>query len=970
MPLIKRLVIVFVLPAVLQAAPVDRLVSNVTEAADFTLVYELPIPDDGNFRNATPVPYSVDNHASLFAGFDRVAYYLELEDESGLQWVYVSMDPITDDASELGLPHHVDNPVHFRQTVSNLHVLASSNANLSTGVFVNTGNVEIWPSNYNAGNAAGVPHASSAAYDWGDGGAGTGAGYGSFQVHNHDIDGAGTNTLGETLFAYNHWGNGGVDDLGIGNRPGQANTDWTFSGTANGYTGKNLLILVREVTSLPGPASLTTTLVGDTQVVVAWETVTNATEYILILDGEEVARSAVTNARFTCLSPGTLYEVEIRAVTPDAVTAPSPILSVTTDAAHVFDRVPEAAEFQLLYSLDIPLTGPFSGNNPVPYCEDLTTAITQALDRVAYYLELENTNGSQWVYASMDVFNDFPARLGLPHDNDSPYFFAQVVSNLQVFASTNANVSTGAFARTGNIEFGPSNYGSQNSLGIPNAGGSFDFGDDGFSINAGYGSFQVHNHDIDGDGPGSSGEVLLAYNRWGQNSVSDIGIGNRPASADIDWTFSQSADQYVIRALRVLGRPAGSTPPPPAPEAVVVTHSNLCAFTLAWEISPFTSGYIVRLDGQDVATVSDPTAILSGLLPETVYQVCVGAVGFNGDTVFSPVIAVSTVPLRVFQHVPEAVDFDLVYALELENDANYNAMPVAYCLDHSGVVTGAYDRVAYFLELDDGVVDQWVYVSMDAFTTNVTQVGLPHSVGNPVAFQRVVTNMHVIASTSANVTTGVFENTGLIEFWPSNYGAANANGIPNASDSAFDFGDSGFHAGAGHGSFQVHNFDLDGIGPNTAGETLFAYNRFGPLSSADSVGIGNRPTGHPDWTFTGNSTQYAVKNLLVLVRRESSLADSDQDGVSDADEAFAGTDPNDPHSFPSIAIALDPVNPAGALHFQSVVGRSYRVQLSPSLSPPQWLDLVTIPGDGSQKTLVLPTTGEDQLYYQLLIEQP
>jgi len=60
-------------------------------------------------------------------------------------------------------------------------------------------------------------------------------GYGSMQVHNHEAK--------QTIFAINHWREGGSADLGIGNRP-RDNPDWTFSGSAGTYSYKRLRVLV------------------------------------------------------------------------------------------------------------------------------------------------------------------------------------------------------------------------------------------------------------------------------------------------------------------------------------------------------------------------------------------------------------------------------------------------------------------------------------------------------------------------------------------------------------------------------------------------------------------------------------------------------------------------------------------------------------------------------------------------------
>ncbi|MFT5123954.1 MAG: hypothetical protein ACI9TH_001705 [Kiritimatiellia bacterium] len=964
---ILRLLTFLLVPFASLAAPIDRLVSNVTEAADFQLLYELALPNDGSFQGGNPVPYTTHDLAGVTGSFDRVAYYLELEDGSGSQWVYVSMDAFSFDPVKLGIPHSQDNPVLYQQVVSNMHVLASANANVATGVFANTGNIEFWPSNYGRENTLGIANASATVFDFGDGGANTAAGYGSFQVHNHDIDGSGANTVGETIFAYNHWGSPGTDEVGIGDRPGQPDSDWTFTGNAGSYTLKNLLILVMPAPPSPAPTGLAVIALSDTMLVSSWNTVSNSTEYLVFLNGDLAGRTATNTFMASCLLPETTYELMVRAITPEGLTALSPPVSMTTDPIHVFDRVPEAADYQLLYSLDIPVSGRFRDGTPVPYCEIFDTGITQAIARVAYYLELGDLNDSQWVYASMDTFSQFPDRLGLPHNVNNPVAFAEIVSNLHVIASANANVTTGTFARTGNIEFWPSSYAADNERGIPNATNTYDFGDGGFSTGAGYGSFQVHNHDVDGAGANTFGETLFAYNRWGDGNVSDIGIGNQPVGQP-DWTFSMAASGYAIRSLRVLIQLSDTTPPPPAPTNFVLTSVGFCDATLSWDRTELSTGYVVRVDGIEVAEVQDPSVRLTGLLPSTTVQVSVAAKGFVGISPFSPDFAVTTTAPSVFVNVPDANDYELVYALPVENDGNYrDANPVAYCVDRRAEISGPFDRIAYYLELNNGVVDQWVFVSMDSFTTDVGQIGLPHNVDNPVAFQVALSNMHVLASANANVTTGIFPNTGWIEFWPSSYGDDNLNGIPNASDDVFDFGDSGFSTAAGHSSFQVHNSDLDGPGAGNVGETLFGFNHWG-AGGSDELGIGNQPTGQPDWTFANNAATYQVKNLLVLVRTEGSLSDRDLDGVSDADEAIAGTDPDDPNSFPSIGVVLNPAGSPGELQFQSVVGRSYQVQLSLSLSPPEWIDFITVSGDDTLKKIPLPATGVDRLYYQLLIE--
>ncbi|MDX1944188.1 MAG: autotransporter-associated beta strand repeat-containing protein, partial [Pirellulaceae bacterium] len=253
-------------------------------------------------------------------------------------------------------------------------------------------------------------------------------------------------------------------------------------------------------------------------------------------------------------------------------------------------------------------------------------------------------------------------------------------------------------------------------------------------------------------------------------------------------------------------------------------------------------------------------------------------VGMSG-TGISPENYASTT--QVFANVAEASAYTLLYELPIPNAANFSSS-VPYSINNSAAFTAPFDRIAYYLELQSGTgATQYVYVSMDAYTSNDANVGVPRA----AIFQRLVSNMNV-ASNVAGVVTGTGIATGNIEFWPSNYSAAlSATNSPpdrtpspaNASATLLDFGDSGASATpGGHGSMQIHNFDIDGAGAGTAGQTLLAFNNWNAgTSGAAAIGIGNDPntgrtTYNPDWTFAGTtgvaSTSYTIKNLAVLVR--------------------------------------------------------------------------------------------------------
>ncbi len=214
--------------------------TNVPEASaeGYQVLYELNAPTDAGYRDAVPVPYTVDN-SSTAAAFDRVAYYIELVDSSNnTTWVYASMDAFTTVAKELGLPHNVDNPVLHQQVVENLN-LVTNVTGLATGTSLDGAVVEMWPSNYSPARGPHFYAGSGVTFDWDDSGASANtAGYGSFQLHNPISN--------QVVFAYNRWGvsGGANDDIGIGSQS-SGNPDYTSSATAGNYTTRKIVILTR-----------------------------------------------------------------------------------------------------------------------------------------------------------------------------------------------------------------------------------------------------------------------------------------------------------------------------------------------------------------------------------------------------------------------------------------------------------------------------------------------------------------------------------------------------------------------------------------------------------------------------------------------------------------------------------------------------------------------------------------------------
>jgi hypothetical protein len=249
----------------------------------------------------------------------------------------------------------------------------------------------------------------------------------------------------------------------------------------------------------------------------------------------------------------------------------------------------------------------------------------------------------------------------------------------------------------------------------------------------------------------------------------------------------------------------------------------------------------------------------------------------------------------VFTNVPssELASYQLVYQLSIPvsspgwNTAGVLTGPNGYSVNNSGsIAQGSFSRVAYYMELTGATnanyPNGWIYVSFDAagFTNRADRIGIP---GTPTSevYQQNLSNM-TIMSNVPGVVTGSGISTGNIEFWPSNYSqgngrtAANGGAVPNASGSTYDFGDTN-SGGSGHGSMQIHNYDIDGAGPGTAGQTLFAYNAWGSVRVSE-MGIGNNPvtTQAPDWTVTGNADDAGAwtsrsMQILVMVPEPSSM---------------------------------------------------------------------------------------------------
>ena len=210
------------------------------------------------------------------------------------------------------------------------------------------------------------------------------------------------------------------------------------------------------------------------------------------------------------------------------------------------NNVLEASKYVLVYSLNIPNESKFS-TTVVPYDVDNHLSVHD-FSRVAYYLELQSTNGAiDYVWASMDAFTPDAGRIGVPV-RASGAFFQKRVTHLNVFSSVRS-MAKGVGLPGGYLEFWPTAYTPDDAAGLPNASSLlYDFSD---KPSAGdFGSMQVHNL--------AAAQTVFAYNHWA-NGITDLGIGNGPFG-NPDWTLAANAAQYSRKVLQVFVLPKDHGP--------------------------------------------------------------------------------------------------------------------------------------------------------------------------------------------------------------------------------------------------------------------------------------------------------------------------------------------------------------------------------------------------------------------------
>ena len=208
--------------------------------------------------------------------------------------------------------------------------------------------------------------------------------------------------------------------------------------------------------------------------------------------------------------------------------------------------------------------------------------------------------------------------------------------------------------------------------------------------------------------------------------------------------------------------------------------------------------------------------------------------------------------------IPELKDYRAVFSVDVPIVGGVSASHIA--LDKTAQA-GAFARVAYVLELEDGSgYTDWAVASMDAFDEDARKLVLP-------TFSGAEFQCPVRALTVRTNREGVKDLTdydgGCVEIWDASYGTDNRAPACGGDPKKYDWNDTPYPLTKGkkhgYGCLQVCDYKGKSV--------IFALNAFN-LDDPVDVGIGSNPDpqGHSDWTFARNGIGYKSIRLTVLVR--------------------------------------------------------------------------------------------------------
>ncbi len=188
-----------------------------------------------------------------------------------------------------------------------------------------------------------------------------------------------------------------------------------------------------------------------------------------------------------------------------------------------------------------------------------------------------------------------------------------------------------------------------------------------------------------------------------------------------------------------------------------------------------------------------------------------------------------------------ACEFALVYGLDVPASGTWATVAAVPYSSNSASTVPTFARVAYHLALDQDEV----WIEMDAFTQDATQLGVPVN----SVFDMPIKNV-LVFSFASNQNSILTKTGGHIQLWSNCYDADGDGG-------AFD----------GLDAIQTSQPNCYGtMQVNVDGSPVLSFHRWANSGSSNLLDLGIGPSSdpkHTDWTFAKNSADFSTRRLEV-----------------------------------------------------------------------------------------------------------